>query len=107
LRAPCASGDSGTAWLGFRGYGVDTAQSRVPLLEELDVIVRHCRGPCVVYIDDMDKFDADGNGLRDKAFVGEDWTHLTVKALYDAVAPRLDQAFSFGEQLVLHLKPFS
>jgi hypothetical protein len=97
------SGDAATEWLLFRGYGVDTARSKVPLLEELDVIVRLCRGPCVVYIDDMDKFDAEGQGLRDQGFVGEDWTHLTVSALHDAVAPRLNRTLTFGDQLVFHL----
>jgi hypothetical protein len=97
------SGDSSTAWLRFRGYGVDTARSRVPLLEELACIVRLCRGACVVYIDDMDKFDSEGRGLRDQGFVGEDWSHLTVKALHDAVAPRLEQVYSFGDQLLFLL----
>jgi hypothetical protein len=97
------SGDCETEWRKFKGYGVDTARSRVPLLEELDVIVRLCRGPCTIYIDDMDKFDLDGNGLRDQGFVGEDWTHLTVQALYDIVEPRVIGTFCFDDQLVFQL----
>ena len=97
------SGDVATEWLRFKGYGVDTARSSVPLLEELDVIMRLCRGPCAVYIDDMDKFDAQGQGLRDQGFVGEDWSHLTVRALHAAVAPRLNRTLTFGDQLVFHL----
>ena len=84
---------------------MDTARSRVPLLEELDVIVRLCRGSCVIYIDDLDKFDADGNGLRDQGFVGEDWTHLTVQALHDIVAPRVLGTFCFDDQLMFYLAP--
>ena len=97
------SGDASTVWGRFQGYGVDTARSKVPLLEELEVIVTLCRGPCVVYIDDMDKFDEHGNGRRDFAFEGEDWSHLTVASLYNAVAPRLVDVHNFGEQLVFCL----
>jgi hypothetical protein len=97
------SGDAHTVWRGFRGYGVDTARSTVPLLEELDVIVRLCRGRCVVYIDDMDKLDARGHGLRDKGFLGEDWSHITLKAIYDILAPRIIRSFGFDDQLVFHL----
>jgi hypothetical protein len=51
----------------------------------------------------MDKFDLDGNGLRDQGFVGEDWTHLTVQALYDIVEPRVIGTFCFDDQLVFQL----
>ena len=67
------------------------------------MIARLCRGRCVVYIDDVDKFDARGNGLRDKGFLGEDWSHITLKAIYDILAPRTIRSFGFDDQLVFHL----
>jgi hypothetical protein len=116
------SGDTSTNWQqsnwkGYRKGTIDTAfvgdrptpEAQVPLAEELRAIIAGCRHKCVIYIDDMDKFGDGGVGLKNKAFAGEDWSHLSVALLKNIVAPRLvdwDEV-TVGEekQLFITLRP--
>lgn len=98
------SGDSSTdwknsSWKGYRAEGAKvntafigdtpTAEAQVPLAEELGHIVNLFPHKCVIYVDDIDKFGNNGEGLKDKAFVGEDWTHLSMELMQEIVQPRL------------------
>jgi hypothetical protein len=85
----------------------DTPSSRdqVPLEEEIVSIVSGFPRECVIYIDDMDKFDASGNGLQNKGFAGEDWSHLNVQSLLETIGNRLDFTHFAHFQCVIGLKP--
>lgn len=111
------SGDSTVNWSesNWQGYGVDTAhcgslfpssQEQVPLLEELEAIVEHCIGPAFILIDDMKNIPAEGAGLKNNSFQGEDWSHLSMDAILERVAPRLVsfRMLKEPEQLLLVLK---
>lgn len=108
------SGDHTVDWEHslWKGCNTNTAyagispspENQVPLLGELTSIVAHYPGPAVVYVDDMDKFDKDGNGTSNFKFVGEDWTHLSVALLKSAVASRLvNWKVLSDEQLIIEL----
>jgi hypothetical protein len=82
-----------------------TSENQVPLLGELEAIVSDYPGNAVIYIDDMDKFDACGNGTTNLKFIGEDWSHLTVQKMKDIVSCRASSWSSVNsEQLVIEIK---
>lgn len=101
-------------WKGYRAEGkkVNTAfigdeptsEAQVPLVEELTHIMNGFPHKCVIYVDDIDKFGENGEGLRDKAFVGEDWSHLSIQLLKDIVQPRLESWKTVGKQLLIRLQ---
>lgn len=109
------SGDKTTDWEAsyFKGYGVETSyagdnptpENQVPLLEEIKTIVETFHAECVIYVDDTDKFGDDGNGLKDKGFIGEDWTHLSLKAIKNVILDRMVEFKLDREQLVIKLSP--
>lgn len=115
------SGDATTDWQAsaWKGYGVSTAHlsfdrapsadAQVPLLRELITLVGLFPHRAIVYIDDFGQFGADGEGLRDKGFRGEDWSHLSVQKLRAACATRLAswQVDAAGQQLAIFLEPLS
>lgn len=97
------SGDASVDWgsSAWKGYGIDTAhsgaigaiptnQEQCPLLEELQTIARLCRGKAHILVDDMKNIPAKGAGLKDVAFRGEDWSHLSRDSLLSALSPRLE-----------------
>jgi len=108
------SGDNSVDWneSRWKGYPVETGcrgvdkrpENQNPLHEELKVIMENYNQEVIVYIDDMDKFDADGKGMKDFGFKGEDWSHLTVKGMLDIVRGRLMNTVRFNDQLIVHLK---
>jgi len=108
------SGDKSVDWNASRwkGYPVETGcrgvdkarENQNPLHEELKVIMENFTQEAVIYVDDMDKFDANGIGMKDFGFKGEDWSHLTVKSILDQVKERLIDKVEFSDQMLLHLK---
>lgn len=113
------SGDHTTNWSvsNWKGYGIDTgyrirgpvedmpcSRDQVPLEEEIISIVSQFPHECVIYIDDIDKFDASGNGLRNKGFDGEDWSHLNIKSLLERIGSRLDFTHFDTFQCVIGIK---
>lgn len=82
-----------------------TPENQVPLHRELEIINTTCRHLCLICVDDIDKFDAAGNGLRDKGFMGEDWTHLNLAAFKQLLAPRVLQWDRTSTQLFIALAP--
>lgn len=95
------SGDASVDWESsdWEGYKTDTAhigkdekptsQEQVPLDREVLAIANNfeCRG--VIYIDDLDKFSFSGKGLKNKAFKGEDYSHLDLKMFRTYLGTRL------------------
>jgi hypothetical protein len=67
------------------------ASGQVPLIDEVAAIVDLFPHRCVVYIDDMDKFDETGRGLKDKGFKGEDWSALNLNDIMSRLGPRLER----------------
>lgn len=113
------SGDHTTNWgaSNWKGYGNDTgyrvtgpiagnpaSRDQVPLEEEIDCIVREFPLECIVYIDDMDKFDEHGKGLRNKGFHGEDWSHLDFESILTRIGTRKDFIHRSEYQCVIGIK---
>ncbi|MCX6584725.1 MAG: hypothetical protein NT166_31520 [Candidatus Aminicenantes bacterium] len=120
LQGPCLfyldahfSGDHTTDWKASRwkGYKVDTgcagdratAENQVPLFEEIRLIHDFVKSECVIYIDDIDKFDESGAGLKDKEFKGEDWSHLNLNTIRSCLADRTTLWERVKRQLIVHL----
>ena len=111
------SGDSTVDWehSRWKGYRFDTAhkgssatpssREQVPLDREFEIIANEFPHRCVLYIDDLDKFDADGHGLTDAAFTGEDWSHLHLARLREILGERLDSWTLRRSQLFITLEP--
>ena len=95
------SGDSTVNWSEseWKGYNTNTAhkgksdkptsQEQVPLDIEVKVIARYFEPKGIIYIDDLDKFSITGEGLKDKAFKGEDYSHLNLKMFREYLGTRL------------------
>ena len=102
------SGDATTDWgPHFSGYGVDTGMGadQVPLLEEISAIVDLFPYRCAVYVDDMDKFDETGQGLKDKGFKGEDWSKVHLRDIMAKLAPRMERLETEEQQMLVILRP--
>lgn len=107
------SGDHATNWKEsrWRGYRVDTgyagdrpiAENQVPLFEEIKAIHDGLKSRCLIYIDDVDKFDESGAGLRNKNFQGEDWSHLNLNSIKDYLTGRLQTWVIHKNQLIIQL----
>ncbi len=98
------SGDSTVNWQDskWKGYGIDTAHTgppgaapssreQCPLFEELSAVVAKCRARAHIVIDDMKNIPARGSGLKNQAFCGEDWSHLSRDSLLSLLRPRLEK----------------
>lgn len=121
LQGPCLfyldahfSGDRSTDWKASRwkGYKVDTGcagdrsnpENQVPLFEEIRLIHDFVKSECIIYIDDVDKFDEkSGVGLKDKEFKGEDWSHLNLNTIRSYLADRTNLWERVKRQLIIHL----
>lgn len=114
------SGDDSVNWerSSWKGYGINTAHcgpgertptgpEQCPLVDELGAIVNHWPGRAYVLIDDMKNIPAEGSGLKDLTFVGEDWSHLSRELLLSVVSPRLLKLHELKdpEQWFLELGP--
>lgn len=64
-------------------------ENQNPLDKELDLIYRLHKGPALLYIDDLDKFDDNLQGLRGKCFVEEDWTHINLNKIIERMSSRV------------------
>lgn len=115
------SGDGSVDWSKseWKGYGLDTAHLGVegvmplgpeqcPLAAELSAIVKHCRVPAWILIDDLKNIPPVGYGKKDLTFQGEDWSHLSREDLLSILGPRLLAAHDLKdpEQWLLQLGPF-
>ena len=67
-----------TAHLG-NGKTLPTAEQQVPLDREINAISNNFKNRGIIYIDDLDKFSIEGKGIMNKAFLGEDYSHLDLK----------------------------
>ncbi len=100
----------------WKGYDTDTGvrnndpsnpSNQNPLDEELQTIVDMYKQKVIIYIDDMEKFDAKGNAIKDCCFQGEDWSHLSVQKILDIVKPRMESIERYHDQLILVLREHS
>ena len=93
------SGNSKVDWKNsiWNGYGIDTACknnnpldpiNQVPLHEEILSIVNNFKENAIIYIDDMDKF-YNNKGLKNKCFIGEDWSHLDFEKILLSLNSRI------------------
>jgi hypothetical protein len=120
LQYPCLfyldahfSGDRSTDWKASRwkGYKVDTgyagdrptAENQGPLFEEIRIIHDFVKSECIIYIDDIDKFDENGAGLKDKQFKGEDWSHLNLNTIRSYLSGRTNLWARVKRQLIVQL----
>jgi hypothetical protein len=105
------SGDSSVDWVKseWKGYTVNTGyrgtnpmdpKNQNPLLEEIMVLVKTIRGEFILYVDDTEKFDAAGMGLRNRCFIGEDWTHLSLQKIEAAIGTRLVSRHKTYDQII-------
>lgn len=114
------SGDDSVPWqeARWKGYGFNTAHlgtaghapsgpEQCPLAEEFSAIVRHCRGPTILLVDDAKNLPANGPGAKDLEFPGEDWSHLSRRALRNILGERLlrEQDLRDPNQWLLQLHP--
>lgn len=107
------SGDDTVDWKSsnWKGYGVETSydgdtptgENQVPLLKEIELIVKNFKGECLIYIDDADKFSENGEGMKNKGFSGEDWSHLSLASIKKLVKERQMLFKLDKEQLVIKL----
>lgn len=110
------SGDNTTNWdkSNWKGYGIETgyrgekidkptSRQQTPLEDEIDIINDKCKCKCIIYIDDMDKFDDNGQGKKDTGFNGEDWSDLNINIIIKKLKSRLIYKNKFENQLILIL----
>lgn len=96
------SGDSSVNWddSNWKGYQTNTAhlgskgknptgKEQVPLDREIKSISKIFKHKGVVYIDDIDKFSPTGKGLKNKAFIGEDYSHLDLNIFRNSFGTRI------------------
>lgn len=111
------SGDNTTdySYTPWKGYGVDTgykgektnkptSKQQVPLEEEVLSIYNKFPYKCVIYIDDIDALDQDGNGTKNKRFKGEDWSHIDLSFLLKILSNRITYQYQNNYQLIICLK---
>lgn len=81
-----------------------TSKQQVPLEEEMLTIYNTFPYKCVIYIDDIDNFDNNGNGMKDKRFHGEDWSHINLSFLLKVMSNRIIYQYNTNYQLIICLK---
>jgi hypothetical protein len=108
------SGDTSVNWgeSDWKGYDKNTAhlgdgtlptsEEQVPLDREIKAVAKLFKSRGLVYIDDLDKFSFSGKGLKDKAFSGEDYSHLDMKAFRQDFGYRMEVWKNLkGKQLII------
>lgn len=84
-----------------RGKGTTpTAQEQNPLEEEIMHIYNMFENECLIMIDDWDQIGSDGIGLKNKEFIGEDWSHINFNKIKESIKNRLT-----GEPIVCRTPP--
>jgi len=108
------SGDNSVDWenSGWKGYNINTGyrgtnttnpENQNPLFDEINLLVKILPNEFILYIDDTEKFDSNGNGLKNRCFVGEDWTHLSIPKIESLLANRLLKKYSSGDQIIYYI----
>lgn len=114
------SGDNSVDWQNskWKGYGFNTGyigeatkeelptgHQQVPLEGEILNIYQNIKNECVLYIDDFDKICPKTlKGLKNKCFVGEDWSHLDFNKIFQTIEDRLLYKEIRGHQCILKFK---
>jgi hypothetical protein len=81
------------------------SRNQNPIDRELQLIYNLHTPSAILYIDDLDKFDEQGNGTKDKMFVGENWTHLNLDRLVETLGNRVrDIKHTPYHQMLIFLK---
>ena len=72
---------------------------------EVSIIYQNIKNECVLYIDDFDKICPKTlKGLKNKCFVGEDWSHLDFNKIFQTIEDRLLYKEIRGHQCILKFK---
>lgn len=91
LKEVCTMLDQSTFfWLDAHWSGGFTARGSVdvPLLQELECIMKYCKHECIIAVDDVRLFGSKGN---------EDWTKITMHAVHDIVKDRINGDIQFTD----------
>ena len=70
---------------------VPTAQEQNPLEEEIMHIYHTFENECLIMIDDWDQIGSNGIGLKNKEFIGEDWSHININKIKASIKNRLTE----------------
>lgn len=109
------SGDKSVDWQKseWDGYGVNTAhlgesdkpsgEEQVPLNREMRAIADNFESYAVIYIDDLKNFDFWGKGKKDRAFKGEDYSHIDLRDFKKILGHRIKEWINTDEQLIIKL----
>ncbi len=109
------SGDTSVDWDSSRwkGYGVNTAhlgasdtptgEEQVPLNKEMNAIANNFHQQAVIYIDDLKNFDFWGRGKKNRAFEGEDYSHIDLNDYKRILGHRIVDWINTDEQLIIKL----
>ena len=103
------SGDESVDWKHskWKGYGINTSHVgseplniyQCPLELELMSIYKYFKHECVIYIDDYDNINHEtGIGHKDKAFIGEDWSHINFPKILENIKSRLEETVYTGTE---------
>ncbi len=109
------SGDSSVDWKDskWKGYETNTAhlgesdtptgEEQVPLDREMRAIANNFESYAVIYIDDVKNFDFWGKGLKNRAFQGEDYSHIDLRDFRKILGHRIRDWINTDEQLVIKI----
>ena len=114
------SGDNSVNWgkSKWKGYKFDTGyigkvnenkiptgEQQIPLEGEILNIYNNIKNECILYIDDFDKICPKTlKGLKNKCFIGEDWSHLDFNKLFKEINDRIIFKEIKNDQCILKLK---
>ena len=77
-----------TAHRGIEGT-TPSSKEQVPLEEEIMHIYNYFNQECLIVIDDWKNFDKNLKGIKNKEFIGEDWSHLDFNIILNNIKDRL------------------
>ena len=79
-----------TGYIGEKKEGVIPSINQIPLEQEIYEIYNNFRNECVIYIDDFYKIDPSTlKGLKNEAFIGEDYSHLDFNKIFNSINDRI------------------
>ena len=97
-----------TGYIGKKINGLIPGINQVPLEQEIYQIYNNFTNECIIYIDDFDKIDPKTlKGLKNKCFIGEDYSHLDFNKIFNYIEDRIIFKEINRSQCILKLKSIS